>query len=161
MLSPMIAEIFLLLESYGYLGIFLINLIGSSTIIFPLPAAAFIFSFGAILNPLLVGIASGLGAAIGEFTGYAIGMGSRKVMKKNWRKQIDSVEKMFAKYGGFAVLFLFSATPLPDDIAGLVAGILKYPVKKYFLAVLLGKTVMSVVLAYAGYYGISELLRYF
>jgi membrane protein YqaA with SNARE-associated domain len=157
----MIAELFLILKSYGYLGIFLINLIGSSTIVFPLPAAAFVFGFGVMLNPLLVGIASGLGAAIGELTGYALGVGSRGFMKKNWKKQIDHVEKLFAKYGGFIVLFFFAATPLPDDIAGLVAGVFKYPVKKYFLAVFLGKTLMSVVLAYAGFYGVSEVLKYF
>ncbi|MFH1229815.1 MAG: VTT domain-containing protein [Candidatus Aenigmatarchaeota archaeon] len=157
----MLAEIFLILKSYGYIGIFLINMISSATIIFPLPATPFVFAMGSLLNPFFVGIIGGLGAAIGEFTGYVLGMGSRKVIKKKWKKQIDHVEKMFEKYGGFAVIFIFSVTPLPDDIAGIVAGIFKYPVKKYFIAVLLGKIIMNLVLAYAGFYGISELLKYF
>jgi len=157
----MLTELFLMLKPYGYLGVFLINLIASLTIIFPLPAAAFVFGLGAVLNPFLIGLASGVGAAIGEFTGYGLGIGSRKILKKKWKRQIDETQKLFAKYGGFFVIFIFAATPLPDDIAGIVAGIFKYPVKKYFLAVLIGKIVLNVVIAYAGFYGIKEILGYF
>ena len=157
----MLTELFLLLKSYGYLGVFLINLIASSTIIFPLPASAFVFGLGAVLNPFLIGLVSGLGAAIGEFTGYALGMGGRRIIKDKWKKQIDDVEKLFSKYGGFFVIFIFAATPLPDDIAGIVGGVLKYPVKKYFLAVLAGKIIMNLAIAYAGFYGIKEFFNYF
>jgi uncharacterized membrane protein YdjX (TVP38/TMEM64 family) len=157
----MLTELFSLLKPYGYLGAFLINLIASSTIIFPLPAAAFVFGLGAVLNPFLIGLASGLGAAIGEFTGYGLGVGSRKIIRRKWKKQIDDVEKLFARYGGFFVIFIFAATPLPDDVVGIVGGIFRYPIKKYFLAVLLGKIVLNVFLAYAGFYGIKELLSYF
>ena len=157
----MLTELFLLLKPYGYLGVFLINLIASSTIIFPLPAAAFVFGLGAVLNPLFIGLAAGLGAAIGEFTGYGIGRGGRRIIRRKWKKQINDIDKLFAKYGGFFVIFIFAATPLPDDIAGIVAGVFKYPIKKYFLAVLLGKIVLNVVIAYAGFYGIKEILSYF
>jgi uncharacterized membrane protein YdjX (TVP38/TMEM64 family) len=157
----MLTELFLLLKPYGYLGVFLINLIASSTIIFPLPAAAFVFGLGVVLNPLFIGLAAGLGAAIGEFTGYGIGRGGRRIIRRKWKKQINDIDKLFAKYGGFFVIFIFAATPLPDDIAGIVAGVFKYPVKKYFLAVLLGKIVLNVVIAYAGFYGIKEIMSYF
>jgi membrane protein YqaA with SNARE-associated domain len=157
----MLAELFMMLQSYGYAGAFLISLISSLTIILPLPSAAFVFGLGSVLNPMALGIISGAGAAIGETLGYVIGLGSRKVLRKNWKKQVADVEKLFAKYGGFFVLFVFAATPLPDDIAGIVGGILKYPFKKYFLAVLLGKIVMNVVIAYAGFYGTGWVLSYF
>jgi len=159
----MLTELFLLLKPYGYVGIFLITLIDSATVLFPfpIPSAIFVFSAGAILNPLSIGLFAGLGAAIGEFVGYGLGAGSRRIIKRKWKNQIDNVEKLFAKYGGFFVIFIFAATPLPDDIVGIVSGILKYPVKKYFLAVLLGKIVLNVVLAYAGFYGIKGILGYF
>jgi len=157
----MLTELFSLLKPYGYLGAFLINLIASSTIIFPLPAAAFVFALGSVLNPLLIGLVSGLGAAIGEFTGYGIGVGSRKIIKRKWKKQIDETQKLFAKYGGFFIIFIFAATPLPDDIVGIVGGIFRYPIKKYFLAVLLGKIVLNVIIAYAGFYGIKWIQNYF
>jgi membrane protein YqaA with SNARE-associated domain len=157
----MLTELFTLLESYGYVGAFLISLISSLTIILPLPSAAFVFGLGSVLNPMVLGIVARVGAAIGETLGYIIGLGSRKVLKKNWKKQMVSVEKLFAKYGGFFVLFVFAATPLPDDIAGIVGGVLKYPFKKYFLAILLGKIVLNVVVAYAGFYGTAWVLNYF
>jgi uncharacterized membrane protein YdjX (TVP38/TMEM64 family) len=156
----MLTELFLLLKPYGYLGAFLINIIASSTIILPLPAAAFVFALGSVLNPFFIGLASGLGAAIGEFTGYGLGVGSRRIIRKKWKKQIDETQKLFSKYGGFFVIFIFAATPLPDDIAGIVGGIFRYPVKKYFLAVLLGKIVLNVFIAYAGFYGLKEIINY-
>jgi membrane protein YqaA with SNARE-associated domain len=161
MLIQFLAQIFSFLKSYGYTGIFLINLIASSTIIIPLPAAVFVFSFGSILNPFLVGVLAGVGSAIGELTGYALGIGGREILRGKWKKQIIKVEKLFEKYGGFLIIFVFAATPLPDDIVGIAGGVMKYPVKKFFVASLLGKIVLNLALAYAGFYGVNWILQYF
>jgi len=154
-------NIFDILLSYGYIGIFLTSLIGSATIIFPFPSAAFVFAAGALLNPLLVGILAGLGSTIGEFTGYALGWGGRKVIKNKWKKWIKRTEEAFQKYGGFWIIILFAVTPLPDDLTGIVGGILKYPIKKYFLASLIGKIALHLIIAYAGFYGVNWILKYF
>jgi len=150
-----------LMQTYGYFGIFLISIIESSTIIFPLGFAVVIFTSPTLLglNPLLVGLSAGAGAAIGEFTGYAIGFGGRKVIEKKWKKDIKKAEKLFQKYGGFWVILLFAATPLPDDIVGILGGSLKYPLKKFFLASLIGKIILNLALAYAGFYSISWILN--
>ncbi|MEM5872290.1 MAG: VTT domain-containing protein [Candidatus Aenigmatarchaeota archaeon] len=155
----MLTELFLTLKLYGYLGIFLISLISASTIIFPIPSAAFVFASGAILNPLLVGLIAGIGAALGEFVGYGLGIGSRKALKKKWKREIEKIEKLFQKYGGFLIIVIFAATPLPDDLTGIVAGILKYPVKKFFIASLIGKIILHLALAYAGLYGMKWILN--
>jgi membrane protein YqaA with SNARE-associated domain len=152
------ANVFDILASYGYFGIFLISLIGSSTIIFPIPSAAFVFAAGLYLNPFLVGLLAGIGAAIGEFTGYVLGLGGRRVAKNKWKKEINKVEKLFQKYGGFFIILIFAATPLPDDVTGIVAGILKYPIKKFFVASLIGKIILHVILAYAGLYSMKWIL---
>jgi len=150
-----------LMEKYGYFGIFLISLTEASTIIFPLPFSIIIFGAGSVLNPLLVGLSAGLGAAIGEFTGYALGFGGRKVIEKKYKKDIEKTEKLFQKYGGFLVIVLFAATPLPDDIVGLLGGTLKYPLKKFFIAALIGKIILNLALAYAGSLGIKWVLSVF
>jgi len=150
-----------LIETYGYFGIFLVNLIEASTIIFPFGFALIIFASGAILNPFFVGLSAGLGAAIGEFTGYAIGLGGRKVIEKKWKKDIKKTEKLFQKYGGFLVIVLFAATPLPDDVVGILGGTLKYPLKKFFIASLIGKIILNLALAYGGFYGINWVLSVF
>ena len=152
-----------LMETYGYFGIFLISIIESSTIVFPLGFAILIFTspFLFNLNPLFIGLSAGLGAAIGEFTGYAIGLGGRKVIEKRWKKDIKKTEKLFQRYGGFLVIVLFAATPLPDDIVGILGGTLKYPLKKFFIASLIGKIILNLALAYAGFYGINWFLQIF
>jgi len=154
-------NIFDVLAAYGYIGIFLISLIGSSTIIFPLPSAAFVFAAGAVLNPFLVGLLAGIGATLGEFTGYALGLGGRKLVKNKWKNQINKVKKLFQKYGGFFIILVFAATPLPDDVTGIIGGMLKYPIKKFFIASLIGKILLHVVLAYAGFYSIKWILDVF
>ena len=149
------------METYGYFGIFLVSLIESSTIVFPLGFAVVIFASGAVLNPFLVGLSAGLGAAIGEFTGYAIGLGGRKVIEKKWKNHIKKAEKLFQKYGGFLVIVLFAATPLPDDVVGILGGTLRYPLKKFFIASLIGKIILNLALAYGGFYGLNWVLSIF
>jgi membrane protein DedA with SNARE-associated domain len=144
-----------LVSNYGYLGIFLVSLIGSASIVFPLPSSIFVFTSGAVLNPFIVGLSAAIGCALGELTGFAIGTGGRKVMERKWKKQIDNTERLFQKYGGFWIILLFAATPLPDDIVGIVAGTLKYPLKKYFLASFAGKLILNLLLAYGGFYGLT------
>jgi membrane protein YqaA with SNARE-associated domain len=150
-----------LVNTYGYFGLFIVNLIGSATIIFPLPSSIFVFGAGSVLNPFLVGVSSALGCALGELTGFVLGYGGRKVIGKKWNKQINKTEEMFKKYGGFWILILFAATPLPDDIVGLVAGTLKYPIKRFFVASFIGKLILNLILAYAGFYGMNWLGNYF
>jgi membrane protein YqaA with SNARE-associated domain len=141
----------------------LVNLIGSASIFLPLPGFAFVFFLAGMgFDPWLLGIFGGLGAAIGEFTGYAIGFGGRKLAesrkkkgllharKKGW---LEKAREWSRKRGVFFVLFLFAATPLPDDITGIIAGAIGYSMKKFFIAVLLGKLVMFTALAWGGHFG--------
>ncbi len=148
-------------ETWGYLGIFLINIIGNATIFFPVPAFAVVFVFGAILNPWLVGLVAGLGAAIGELTGYVLGIGGRQILKKRDQKWFNMAKKWSEKRGIFPVVILFAATPIPYDIIGILCGVIKYDLKKFFLATLIGKVVISIILAWAGFYSMSWVLAVF
>lgn len=148
-------------SGWGYLGIFLVNLIGSASIIFPIPAFAVTFTFGAVFNPWLVGIAAGLGAAAGEFTGYVLGFGSREVIERKHKDWLDRTRKWVDYWGIFPILVVFAATPLPDDIVGIAGGVIKYDFRKFFLAVLTGKVVMSLALAWGGFYGLNWVLGMF
>ncbi len=155
----MVLDFFMsLLENYGYLGIFMVNLIANLTIIFPLPSSILVFGAGAVLNPFLVGLFAALGSAIGEFSGYALGLGGRKVIERKWKKWVERAETWFQKYGAFWIIIFFAATPFPDDIVGVLSGTLRYPFKKFFIACFIGKLILNLVLAYAGFYGINWIL---
>lgn len=138
------------LEEYGYLGAFLISLIANGTIILPMPGLLLLFALGASFNPLLIGLASGLGGAFGEMTGYLAGASGRGVLQDN-RAYINAAG--WLKKWGMAVIFLFTVTPLPVDVVGIAAGALRYPVWKFLLVCFLGKAILYSGMAYAGAWG--------
>ena len=112
----MVAELLVyLVTSFGYLGVFLSSLIGTATIILPVPSFFIIVFSGTVLNPLAVGIIGGIGAAIGEMTSYFAGYGGRALINKKGKKHsktFSKIEKMFNKYGGASLSFHFSQKKL-------------------------------------------------
>ena len=145
------AQLFTL--EWGYLGIFLVSFIGNASIILPVPSFLAVFAAGSLLNPWLVGLAAGAGAALGELTGYVLGMGGRKALESRYRKYMERLKKVMERYGMFPIIVLFAATPLPDDLVGILAGMIRYDLRKFLLAALIGKVVMNTGLAWAGFYG--------
>ncbi len=158
-----------LVNSFGYLGVFLGSLIGSASIFLPVPSFLFTVAAGGLLNPFWVGIAAGVGSAIGELVGYGIGygisLGHKKMKKKKYskkeRKWIKILKEWFQKKYGPLIIFLFAITPLPDDIVGIFCGAIKYDIKKFFVATLLGKIILSLILAYVGFYGWDFAIDFF
>jgi membrane protein YqaA with SNARE-associated domain len=142
---------------FGYLGIFIISFIGSVSIIFPIPYTIVIYLSGAFLDPFFVAISGGLGAALGEFSGYALGYYGRTVVNKEKRRKMEYMVKLFDRYGP-AAIFLFALTPLPDDLLFIPLGVMRYPFLKAFVPALLGKTLMTFILAYSGQQSI-ELIK--
>lgn len=137
--------------NFSYLGIFLVSLLGTSTIFLPFPIYLIIFFSESLgLNPFVVSVVAGTGSALGEITGYALGYGGRKLLKKKYEKWFKIAERWF-KRNGFATIFIFALTPLPDDIVGIVGGMARYEIKKFFLASALGKIVLCLLIAYSGH----------
>jgi len=137
------------LKNLGYFGVFIINLIGSATIILPVPALLTTVAAGTFLNPLLAGIFSAAGSTIGELTGYYTGVGGGGLIEKD--KNIQKVEKWMDKYGLW-VVFVLAAIPNPlFDLAGIVSDASGIPIRKYLIAVFSGKLIKFIFLAYVGF----------
>ena len=135
---------------YGYLGAFLISLVGNATVILPVPSFMIIIALGAAFNPFLVGLTSALGGTIGEMTCYLLGYSGRGIAEN--RSIYDRAVKWLQRWGALTV-FVFAVTPSPFDVMGMVAGLLRYPFWKFFLACLCGKVIKYIVLALAGAWG--------
>ena len=134
---------------FGYFGVFIISFIGSVSVIFPVPYTIVIFFLGSVLDPLFVAISGGLGAALGEFSGYALGYYGRKVVSDERRRKMDFMLRIFGKYGPVTI-FLFALTPLPDDLLFIPLGVMHYPFLRAFIPALFGKMLMTFILAYSG-----------
>ena len=141
-------EFFESLKGYGYLGVFVISLILNATVIIPVSAMAIISSLGGALpSPFLVGVVGGIGAAIGELTGYVAGLAGRELLAKN--KIYIRVEGWVQRWGMMAV-FVLSIFPFLFDIVGIIAGATRMPIWKFLIACLLGRVILYIAVAYIG-----------
>jgi membrane protein YqaA with SNARE-associated domain len=139
---------FVELAAVGIVGIFVVSLLSSATIILPAPSLALVFAMGAALPPLLVGLAAGAGEALGELTGYAAGFAGRGVIedRQTYRRL---AAWMHGKEG--ITVFVLSVIPNPFfDLAGIAAGSLRYPLWRFLLFCWLGKTLKTTTVAWAG-----------
>lgn len=137
-------------RSLGLIGIFLINLIGSATLFLPAPGIASVVAGGSIYAPWAVALVASLGASVGDLVGYLLGTSSKHVLLENREKYLQIITPYFKKYGALLiVLFAFFPNPFFDAI-GIVAGVLGYPVKKYFLWMFVGRLARNILLAYLG-----------
>jgi membrane protein YqaA with SNARE-associated domain len=150
------------LKDYGYVGVFIVSFIGAASMILPTPALASVIGGGAILNSYLgiptfvwVGIVAGLAEALGEFTGYAAGYGGRIVIQQ--RPEYKRVQGWMERHG-VITMFVMSVIPNPlFDVAGAVAGVVRMPLGRFFLAVLAGKIIKDMYMAAVGDFGIGIL----
>lgn len=147
--------IFRELRGYGYLGAFIISIILNATIILPVSNMAIMMTLGATLpSPLFVGLAGGIGAAIGEMTGYIAGRSGRGLLAKN--KVYTRVEGWVKRWGWIAV-FIMSIFPFVFDIVGIIAGALRMPFWRFFLACWAGRTISYVFISYLASLGFKAI----
>jgi membrane protein YqaA with SNARE-associated domain len=156
-----LTPLFAWLAEYGYMGAFAMSAISSATIILPVPYFVFIFGMAAIpgINLVLLTLATSAGAAIGELTGFLLGRYGSHLLSKKKHKWMKQAGKWFDR-NGFLTLVFLAAAPLPTDIGGILAGTVNYSKAKFFLAMLIGKTVKFGVIVYAGYYSLSWVIQY-
>jgi len=137
-----------------FLGVFLISLVGSLSIFFPIPYTVVIFALGEHFEPLWIAVAAGIGSAMGEFSGYLLGIGGRKFISGKYKRKMEFLMKLFNKFGSIAI-FLFALTPLPDDLLFIPLGVMRYNFLKAFVPALIGKFLMSLIVAYSGRFSIQ------
>jgi len=146
------------LEKYGYAGIFLISIAANATIIIPIPGVAFTTAMGAIFNPVGVAVAAGLGASLGELTGYLAGFSGQAVIER-----VTSYERLtcwMRRHQRLSYLVIAALAFIPNplfDLAGMASGALKIPLWKFLIACSVGKILKMLCLAYAGYYSLNRL----
>lgn len=141
------------LQVYGYLGIFILSIITSSSIVVPVPGWIVVAALGAVLNPVLVGVISGFGGTIGELTGYALGYGGRIAVDKG--KLYERMVRWMKRWGSLTI-FVLALIPNPVfDVAGAAAGLLRFPVWKFLIMGAAGRIPKHILFAYIGVWGFN------
>jgi membrane protein YqaA with SNARE-associated domain len=146
------------LKGYGYLGAFLISLTLNATIFLPTGNFLVLAALGAILpSATMVGLAGGIGAAIGELTGYMAGYSGQAIVS---RQKVYARLKGWMEKWGVLTIFFLSMAPLFFDLAGIAAGVVRFPLWKFFLACWLGRTILYLLVAWGGAMGWGVVLRF-
>ena len=162
------------LQNYGYVGVFLSALLCGTGLPVPLPYIAVTFTFGGVLHPALVGVASGLGLGIGGTLFYLAGRGGRSLFSRDSTLSPDVNEasssrisrwlsriKGWAYRRGSLLVFLVSVSinPIFAPVA-ITMGTLRFHPLKFATMCLTGSTIKSLAIAYCGYLGLGALLRW-
>jgi len=134
--------------AYGYLGIFVVSLLGNATVFLPVPSLVAVFAGGTAFNPLITGLVAGAAEPLGELTGYLAGYGGGGVFEN--RAYYQKLRGWMQR-NGFVTILVLAAIPNPlFDVAGMMAGALHMPVWKFLLSCWLGKTIKALAIAGLG-----------
>ena len=153
------------LGAYGYVGAFFISVFGGATIVAPIPMTPVIFALGSVLNPWYVGLAAGAGETIGGLAIYMTGYGGGTAFTKSNHGKIQQAYARMTRWigkSGSLTLFVLSATINPLFYpAALAAGALRFKIWKFTVICLAGKIIKGMAVAYAGYFGLRQIMHMF
>ena len=152
------------LQQFGYVGAFVISVLGGATIIIPVPALAVVFTLGGVMEyAWLVGISSALGELVGALTIYMTGHGAGRAISNSKHGKIQrTYEKLLGlmERRGPIVLFIVASVVNPFFYpAALAAGALRFGILKYTVIVLAGKIIKCMTVVYAGYFGLKGIFQ--
>ena len=165
------------LQNQGLLGLFVISLFAGSPIPIPTPSMILTFTLGSLLNPVLVGLVSGLGNGIGNALVYWSGRGGLKFFESFNVSDKDGepssrigrffrklkIQQLLNRARSKVLLTVFLLCIYPNPVLTpmiITMGASRFSFTRFFIAVWAGKTVQSMLLAYLGYFGLRSLLRY-
>ena len=125
---------------------FVINGLSAATVVVPSVGFAIVVLMAQDVNPIWLGVVAGAGSAVGELSGYRLGVYCRVALAGT---RLDRfLNKYMRRYGG-GIIFASALIPfIPVDAAGLMAGSTRYPVSKFLLYLSLGKIPMTVAVLY-------------
>jgi membrane protein DedA with SNARE-associated domain len=155
------------LDEWGYLGAFVISILGGATVIVPVPMLPVVFALGGAMgNPwqvFLLGLAAAAGEVIGGITIYLTGQGAGRAISNNkngrMQKAYDRTLRFIERRG---VLALFVVTFIVNPFfypAAFACGALRMGLKKFVPVIIIGKLIKCMTVVYAGYYGFNALFR--
>jgi len=165
-------------QRLGYLGLFIVTLVSGFSIPLPVPYMVFTFTLGGVLDPALVGLASGAGLGAGGMLLYLTGRGGRRIFpsfnisdpadeaySSRWARFLRRIKlpriMKFAHRRGALAVFVLSVLPNPFFTPMAISlGTMRFRFVKFFFACWAGQTVKTLAIAYLGYLGLGSFLRW-
>ncbi|MCV0401664.1 MAG: VTT domain-containing protein [Nitrosopumilus sp.] len=137
-------DLFPFAPEVGYLSLSLVNFFGSLVPFIPLPGFLLLatMSVGDQFNLHILALLSAITATVAKQIIFYVSYGGRKIINEKTRKRMRPFERLIKRYGAGAAFFA-AATPIPDDLVYVPLGLAKYNPRRFFIATLTGKIVLS------------------
>jgi membrane protein DedA with SNARE-associated domain len=143
----------------GYIALSLVSFFGSLIPFVPIPSFVLLASMavGEQFNLHILAILSALMATIAKQIIFYVSYSGGRIISEKTRKRMKPFERLVKRYGG-AATFVAAATPIPDDLVYIPLGLAKYNPRRFFVATLTGKIVLSYIIVLVSHFvGISLL----
>ncbi len=142
-------DIFPFAPDVGYSLLALVNFFGSLIPFVPLPGFLLLatMSVGDQFDLHILALVSALTATAAKQIIFYVSYGGRRIINEKTRKRMRPFERLIKRYGAGAAFFA-AATPIPDDLVYVPLGLAKYNPKRFFIATLTGKIVLSYAIVF-------------
>ena len=141
--------IYNLISNYGYLSLFLTSFLASTVLPFGSEGMVALLIYSDFDMFTVVMVAT-VGNYLGACTTYYIGLKGRTGVIDKYLsispKQLTRTDKLFEKYGAYALLFTW--LPGIGDAITAAGGLLKFPFKTFSIYVFIGKFARYLAVAY-------------
>ena len=146
-------DLFPFAPEVGYLSLALVNFIGSLIPFVPLPGFLLLatMSVGDQFDLHVLAILSAVTATVAKQIIFYASYGGRKIVSEKTKKRMRPFQRLVKRYGAGAAFFA-AATPIPDDLVYVPLGLAKYNPKRFFIATLTGKFVLSYTIVFVSHY---------
>jgi len=151
------SAIFPFAPEVGYIGLTLVSFFGSLIPFVPLPSFLLLatMSVGDQFDLHVIALISAFTATGAKIIVFSVSYGGRRIIGEKSRKRMRPFERLVKKYGAAAAFFA-AATPMPDDLIYVPLGLAKYNPKRFIVATLAGKIVLSYIIVFGShYFGLS------
>lgn len=137
-------DIFPFAPDVGYSLLGLVNFFGSLVPFVPLPGFLLLatMSVGDQHDLHALALISAITATAAKQIIFYASYGGRRIINEKTRKRMQPFERLIKRYGAGAAFFA-AATPIPDDLVYVPLGLAKYNPRRFFVATLTGKIVLS------------------
>jgi len=142
-------DLFPFAPEVGYLSLSLVNFFGSLVPFVPLPGFLLLatMAVGDQFDLHILALLSAITATVAKQIIFYVSYGGRKIINEKTRKRMRPFERLVKRYGAGAAFFA-AATPIPDDLVYVPLGLAKYNPKRFFIATLTGKIVLSYAIVF-------------
>jgi membrane protein DedA with SNARE-associated domain len=143
----------------GYIALSLVSFFGSLIPFVPIPSFVLLatMAVGDQFDLHALAILSAVMATIAKQIIFYVSYGGGRIISEKTRKRMKPFERLVKRYGA-AATFVAAATPIPDDLVYIPLGLAKYNPRRFFVATLTGKIVLSYIIVLISHFvGISLL----